>query len=60
MNEKVEIDFASIPEYILDARCRTFSKLVHDFYQDPENKRKYEEWAKTEEGQRANLRGGGQ
>ena len=55
MDNKVKIDTASIPDGVYDAMCRLISKHIRTFYNEPKNRKGYEEWMKTPEGQRANL-----
>lgn len=55
MDNTVKIDTQSIPDGVYNAMCRIISKQIRDFYKDPKNRKGYEEWMKTPEGQRANL-----
>ena len=53
--EAVKINTAEIPGEVYDAGCRILSKSVRVFFDDPKNRRGYEAWHQTPEGQRADL-----
>lgn len=53
--KSVRINPADIPDDVYDMGCRIISKGIRAFYKNAENRRRYEEWMKTPEGQRANL-----
>lgn len=53
--DAVKINPADIPADVYDAGCRILSKSIRSFFADPKNRRGYEEWLKTPEGQRADL-----
>lgn len=55
METKPKINFNDIPDGIIEAGCRIISKSIRKFYQDPENRKKLEEWRKTPDGKRASL-----
>lgn len=51
----IRINPDEIPEEVYEIGCRVLSKSIRKFYDDPENRRKYEVWKDTEDGRRANL-----
>ena len=51
----MQIDISEIQDDVYEAGCRILSKSIRKFFDDPKNRRGYEEWMKTPEGQRANL-----
>ena len=51
----VKINPAEIPVDVYETACRILSKSVRSFFEDESNRRGYEEWMKTPEGQRADL-----
>lgn len=53
--ETVHIDPGKIPDGVYEAGCRILSKSIRLFFENPNNRRGYEEWMKTPEGQRADL-----
>lgn len=55
MDSKVKINPADIPDDVYDIGCYVLSKCIRRFYKDPKNRKGYEEWMKTPEGQRADL-----
>ena len=55
MEQAARINPADIPADVYDTGCRILSKSIRSFFADPKNRRGYEEWLKTPEGQRADL-----
>ena len=55
MEPKVKINPADIPDDVYDTGCYILSKCIRRFFQDPKNRKGYEEWMKTPEGKRADL-----
>ena len=55
MNLGVKIDPADVPSWVFEAGCEIISESIRRFYEDENNRRGYEEWLKTPEGQRASL-----
>jgi hypothetical protein len=55
MEQIVRINPADIPAEVYDMGCRILSKSIRSFFADSKNRRGYEEWMKTPEGQRADL-----
>lgn len=46
----VHIDVSQIPKVELDILCATFLEAVQRFYEDPENRRRFEEWRSKRNG----------
>lgn len=40
----VKIDCAQIPRVEVNNLCRTFLAAIERFYEDPENRKRFEEW----------------
>ncbi len=53
--EAVKIRPADIPDDVYETACRILSKSVRVFFADENNRRGYEAWRQTPEGQRAEL-----
>ncbi len=53
--EAVKIKPADIPNDVYETACRILSKSVRSFFENESNRRGYEAWRKTPEGQRAEL-----
>ncbi len=55
MNEPVKINPSDVPDDVYDIGCYVLSKCIRRFFKDPKNRKGYEEWMKTPEGQRAEF-----
>lgn len=55
MDQAVKVNPADVPDEVYEAGCRILSKSIRAFFRDENNRRGYEEWMKTPEGQRADL-----
>lgn len=42
--DQPKIDFSQIPKHQMEALCRTLLKSCTEFYSDPKNVEKYEQW----------------
>lgn len=45
--QPVHIDVSQIPKVELNILCSTILESVQRFYEDPENRRRFEAWRKT-------------
>lgn len=55
MDQGIKINPADVPDGVFEAGVRILSKSVRSFFENPKNRRGYEEWMKTTEGKRADL-----
>ena len=53
--ETVKINPADVPDGAYEAGVRILSTSIRSFFENPKNRRGYEEWMKTPEGMRADL-----
>ena len=42
--DQPKIDFSQIPKHQMESLCRTLLKSCTEFYSDPKNVEKYEQW----------------
>lgn len=42
-------ELETIPTYEMQSFCRQIAKLAEKYFEDPENKRRFEEWEKEQE-----------
>lgn len=49
-HKPVQIDVSQIPKVELNILCATFLDAVQRFYEDPENRRRFEEWCSKRNG----------
>lgn len=43
----IHIDISQIPKIEMDLLCATILEAAQKFYEDPENRRRFEEWKKS-------------
>lgn len=55
-DQPVHIDVSQIPKVELNILCATFLDAVQRFYEDPENRRRFEEWRSKRNGGTTNDR----
>lgn len=46
-NNKIKIDYTKIPPIELKILCRTFVTAIEEFYDDPKNRERFEQWQKN-------------
>lgn len=46
----IHIDVSQIPKIEMDVLCATILEAAQKFYEDPENRRRFEEWQKSNNG----------
>lgn len=57
MHEPVKIDLNKVPPAEMRVLCETLLEAAKRFYDDPENRRKYEEWQAERKEQEASHKG---